>query len=54
MRMTCGRCHDVDTIANGYHFQQGRTDSTGKIDARLKKPWSQEEAVLSTGMFGKW
>jgi hypothetical protein len=53
-RATCGRCHDVDTIANGYHFQQGRTDSTGKIDDRLTDDWQQQVAVLSPGMFGKW
>lgn len=53
-RTTCGRCHDVDTIANGYHFSQGRTDTSGKIDERLGKPWTQEVTVLSPGMFGKW
>jgi len=53
-RTTCGRCHDVDAIAHGYHFQQGRTDSTGKMDERLRKPWAQDVAVLSPGMFGKW
>lgn len=53
-RRTCGRCHDIDSIANGYHFQQGRTDTSGKIDERLSKPWSQQVAVLSPGMFGKW
>ena len=30
-RETCGACHDVDEIANGYHFQQGRTDATGAL-----------------------
>ena len=30
-RQTCGACHDVDSIANGYHFQQGRTDENGNI-----------------------
>src|SRR4030043_1708905 len=30
-RKTCGGCHDYDQITNGYHFQQGRTDGTGKI-----------------------
>ena len=53
-RTTCGRCHDVDTIANGYHFQQGRTDATGRIDDRLTRPWQADVAVLSPGMFGKW
>ena len=53
-RMTCGRCHDIDTISHGYHFQQGRADVNGKIDERLTKPWSQQVAVLSPGMYGKW
>ena len=51
-KRTCGACHDYDRITNGYHFQQGRTDETGKIiiadtfDPRA--PWN-----LSSGMFGK-
>lgn len=53
-RSTCGRCHDVDTIANAYHFSQGRTDLTGRIDDRLTKPWEAQMAVLSPGMYGKW
>ena len=24
VRKSCGKCHDIDFIANGYHFQQGR------------------------------
>ena len=51
-KRTCGACHDYDRITNGYHFQQGRTDRTGKIvisDAfDPKYPWN-----LSSGMFGK-
>jgi hypothetical protein len=51
-RKTCGTCHDYARITNGYHFQQGRTDGTGKVvisDAfSLKFPWN-----LSSGMFGK-
>ena len=53
-RQTCGRCHDVDTIAGAYHFQQGRVDATGRIEERLTKPWEAQVAVLSPGMFGKW
>ena len=32
-RQTCGTagCHDVDHIANGFKFQQGRTDQDGNI-----------------------
>lgn len=51
-KKTCGACHDYELITKGYHFQQGRTDGTGKIVIRdafdPKIPWS-----LSSGMFGK-
>jgi len=51
-RKTCGSCHDYDRITNGYHFQQGRTDGSGKIVVSdtfdPKYPWN-----LSSGMFGK-
>jgi hypothetical protein len=52
-RKTCGGCHDYDRITNAYHFQQGRTDGSGKIiigdtfDPRY--PWN-----LSPGMYGKY
>ena len=49
---TCGKCHDYERITRGYHFQQGRTDSTGKIVTRdifdQKYSWN-----LSSGMYGK-
>jgi len=52
-RQTCGTCHDYDKITNGYHFQQGRTDGSGKIimsdNFNPKKLWHK-----SAGMFGKW
>jgi hypothetical protein len=52
-RQTCGECHEYDQITNGYHFQQGRTDASGKIvmsdTFNPKKPW-----ILSDGMYGKW
>ena len=51
-KKTCGGCHDYDQITNGYHFQQGRTDETGKIVISDTfdpvHPWN-----LSSGMFGK-
>ena len=51
-KKTCGGCHDYDQITNGYHFQQGRTDGTGKIVLSdtfdSKYPWN-----LSLGMYGK-
>lgn len=30
-RQTCGACHDMDEIANGYHLQQGRTSAAGAV-----------------------
>lgn len=53
-RKTCGACHDIDTIASGYHFQQGRTDADGNVQVRDDffgdgRPW-----VRSDGMYGKW
>lgn len=51
-KKTCGACHDYDLITKGYHFQQGRTDGTGKIVVSdtydPKFPWN-----LSSGLFGK-
>lgn len=52
-KKTCGACHDYDRITKGYHFQQGRTDGSGKIIVSdtydLKRPWN-----LSSGLFGKY
>ena len=52
-KKTCGGCHNYDQITNGYHFQQGRTDGTGKIVISdtfdPQYPWS-----LSSGMYGKY
>jgi hypothetical protein len=51
-KKTCGTCHDYNRITNGYHFQLGRTDGTGKIvisdSFDEKRPWN-----LSSGMYGK-
>lgn len=52
-KRTCGACHDYEQITKGYHFQQGRTDGSGKIAIRdtlnPKYPWN-----LSFGMYGKY
>jgi hypothetical protein len=49
---TCGGCHDVATITQGYHFQQGRTNADRSMRVsdsfNPKKPW-----LLSDGMYGK-
>jgi hypothetical protein len=50
---TCGGCHDVDVITQGYHFQQGKGLSNTAITVsdtyNPARPW-----LLSDGMFGKW
>jgi hypothetical protein len=50
---TCGGCHDVSKITEGYHFQQGKGFSNTNIyvadNYNLAKPW-----LLSDGMYGKW
>ena len=53
-RQTCGTCHDVDSIANGYHFQQGRTDANGDIQMQTDFYGDGRYWLLSDGMFGKW
>jgi len=51
-KKTCGACHDYNLITKGYHFQQGRTDATGKIVVSdtydSKYFWN-----LSSGVYGK-
>ena len=43
-RKTCGPCHNYEQITKGYHFQQGRTDKTGKVAISdsfdTKYPWN--------------
>ena len=50
---TCGGCHDVALITQGYHFQQGKGLSNTSIYVsdtyNPSKPW-----LLSDGMYGKW
>ncbi|MFV1959126.1 MAG: hypothetical protein ACC662_06895 [Planctomycetota bacterium] len=53
-RKTCGVCHDVDAIANGYHFQQGRTDALGAIQMKPDFFGDGRFFIHSDGMYGKW
>lgn len=53
-RQTCGACHDVDEIANGYHFQQGRTDAFGAIHTTDDFFADGRTWLKSPGMYGKW
>ena len=65
---SCGSCHDVALITQGYHFQQGRTNGAAQIqvsdafagslgyDAITGNPLKGSGAwwKLSDGMYGKW
>jgi hypothetical protein len=53
-RQTCGVCHDIDEISNGYHFQQGRTDATGAIQTADDFFGDGRSWLKSDGMYGKW
>ena len=53
-RQTCGECHDIDAIANGYHFQQGRTDAHGAIQTADDFNGDGRDWLKSDGMYGKW
>lgn len=53
-RKTCGECHDIDAIANGYHFQQGRTDAHGDIQMADDFNGDGRDWLKSDGMYGKW
>jgi len=63
VRQSCGGCHDVDFIATGYHFQQGRLAIlTAEIyksyynrygDKEFKHGLPQRLTQLDKGMFGK-
>lgn len=53
-RQTCGTCHDVDSIANGYHFQQGRTNELGAVQTQTDFFGDGRDWLLSDGMYGKW
>lgn len=53
-RQTCGGCHDVDKVAGGYHFHQGRTDPAGNVVVRDNYFADGRAWVRSSGMYGKW
>lgn len=53
-RHTCGGCHDVDRVANGIMFQQGRTDVSRQIDMRDDYPGDGRFWIKSSGRYGKW
>ena len=53
-RETCGACHDYHMIADGYHFQQGRTDESGAVVTKDDFFEDGRDHLKSAGMYGKW
>ncbi|MBI4717000.1 MAG: hypothetical protein HY763_04290 [Planctomycetes bacterium] len=53
-RNTCGGCHDVDHIANGFLFQQGRTDTAGNMVMGDDHFGDGRWWIQSAGMYGTW
>jgi hypothetical protein len=53
-RSTCGGCHDLDTITNGFLFQQGRTDSDGNLDMADNYNGDGRTWIKSAARYGKW
>ncbi len=53
-RQTCGPCHDIDHIANGLVFQEGRTDVDGNITMVDDFYEDGRWWVRGSGMYGRW
>jgi len=56
-RRTCaGACHahDIDYIANGLHFQEGRTDAAGNIAVFENYLGDGRWWIRAGGKYGKW
>lgn len=53
-RHTCGGCHDLNVIANGLHFQQGRTDVAGNIAMQNDIFGDGRDWERSRGRYGRW
>jgi hypothetical protein len=53
-RKTCGGCHDLARIENGFLFQQGRTSTNGEIIMQDDCLGDGRSWVRSTGMYGAW
>ena len=45
MRVTCGKCHDYNTIATGWHFHSG---STNVLSGRVGEPWMLTDNRIRT------
>ena len=45
MRNTCGKCHDYDAMASGWHFHSG---STNALSGRVGEPWVLTDTRIRT------
>ncbi len=45
LKQTCSRCHDVDTVSCGWHFNAGKKDVPS---GRVGEPWIYTDAVTGT------
>ena len=53
-RTTCGKCHNIDKITKGYHFQEGRTDGSGNIVMKDNYFGDWRDRSQSSGRHGIW
>ena len=53
-RHTCGGCHDLDVVTNGFLFQQGRTDTYGNMIMKDDYYGDGRWWIKSSGRYGKW
>ena len=53
-RQTCGGCHDMGDYTQGFHFQQGRMDSTGQVVTQADYFGDGRPHIQSAGMYGGW
>ncbi|MGB2987638.1 MAG: hypothetical protein WBE26_17370, partial [Phycisphaerae bacterium] len=53
-RHTCGECHNLNTVTNGFLFQQGRTDTDGNLIMQDDFYGDGRWWIKSSGRYGKW
>lgn len=53
-RHTCGGCHDLAQIANGFLFQMGRTDIAGELIMHADYYADGRYWISSPGRYGTW
>jgi len=53
-RKTCGPCHDLAMITNGFHFQQGRTDTAGNVTVHADYFQDGRTWEMSPGRYGRF